>query len=232
MNRLAKYTLAGLALIGMTFSCTVQNKGASTITPSASETTPRGKNQGLKLENYLVQLDTAKHPGTIEQLAKSFNKLSDSDKSSWLPEYYEAYCYLRLALQTKDLKQVDAYCDHASLLIKSLDHSGEGNTEVMCLQALALSARIRVNVMDRGVTYSTLSNQILEMVIQKDPENPRAYFLRGQNIYNMPDIFGGGKENAKPYFEKSVTCYEQKIEAKELPDWGYQSASLMLEKCQ
>jgi len=229
MNIKIRQAIAGLVLLGTFGVCCAQDQFASINASKPGRHETRNK---VGLNDLLPQLDTAKSMATYERLAGGFNKLSASNRKDWLPFYYEAYCHLRLALLTADKKLIDVYCDRAAAILAALEQRDENNTEVMCLQALELSARIRVNVMDRGVAYSTLSNEILEAVLEKDPENPRAWLLRGQNVFNMPDIFGGGKEPAKPYFEAAVACFEKQKNTNLKPRWGHQVATLMLEKCQ
>ena len=34
--------------------------------------------------------------------------------------------------------------------------------------------------------------------------NPRLYYFRGMSLFNTPEQFGGGKDKAKPVFEKAA----------------------------
>jgi hypothetical protein len=65
-----------------------------------------------------------------------------------------------------------------------------------------------------------------------DPNNPRLYYLQGMTLFNTPEQFGGGKDKAKPVFEKSVALFKT-AQSKELyPDWGKDQAEQMLARCQ
>ncbi len=185
-----------------------------------------------KLHRAVEKLDTAENLNTLAELATEFNRLRQQDQENWLPYYYEAYTYLKLALRTPNLQEVDPLCDKANAVLEALNQTFSKNTEAMCLQALERSSRIRVNMMGRGPMYSVTSNKLLEMALEMDPGNPRAQLLKGQNVFYMPSVFGGGKENAKKYFEKAIEAFGNvKDRNFELPHWGYESAVAMLEKC-
>jgi hypothetical protein len=65
-----------------------------------------------------------------------------------------------------------------------------------------------------------------------DPNNPRLYYLQAMSLFNTPAQFGGGKDKAKPVFEKSVALFKA-AQAKPLyPSWGRPQAENMLAQCQ
>jgi hypothetical protein len=68
---------------------------------------------------------------------------------------------------------------------------------------------------------------------QLEPNNPRVYFLEGQSLFGTPTQFGGGKDKAKPMFQKSVELFSSYKPASSLhPKWGLKNATDMLAKCQ
>ena len=89
-----------------------------------------------------------------------------------------------------------------------------------------------VDPMSRWQKYGMMQKEELERAKQIDVNNPRIYFLEGQSIFNMPEQFGGGKENAKPLFEKSVELFKSFKPVSNLyPNWGNKLAEQMLAKC-
>ena len=52
------------------------------------------------------------------------------------------------------------------------------------------------------------ASEALQKGLALDPNNPRLYYLQGMSLFNTPAQFGGGKDKAKPLFEKSVALFK------------------------
>ncbi len=52
------------------------------------------------------------------------------------------------------------------------------------------------------------------------------------SIFGTPVQFGGGKDKAKPLFEKSVALYKSAQPKPLYPTWGKKEAENMLAQCQ
>jgi hypothetical protein len=56
--------------------------------------------------------------------------------------------------------------------------------------------------------------------------------LEGQAYYFTPSAFGGGKDKAKPAFEKAISLYDSfKPQSTIHPNWGKGTAYYFLQKC-
>jgi len=127
---------------------------------------------------------------------------------------------------------IDTYCDKAELFIKKADSMNPNNSEIYTLKAQIASARISVNPMTRGQKYGPESATIREKAKELDPTNPRPYYLEGTALFYTPPMFGGGKDKAKPAFEKALNLYETFKPASSIaPSWGKGSASYFLAEC-
>jgi hypothetical protein len=51
------------------------------------------------------------------------------------------------------------------------------------------------------------------------------------SLFGTPPQFGGGKDKAKPLFEKSVALYKAAKPATLAPTWGQKQAEDMLAQC-
>jgi hypothetical protein len=72
----------------------------------------------------------------------------------------------------------------------------------------------------------------LQQGMRLDPNNPRLYYLQGMTLFNTPEQFGGGKEKAKPVFEKSLALFKAfKPKSDLYPTWGQKITEQMLEQC-
>jgi len=84
----------------------------------------------------------------------------------------------------------------------------------------------------RGMSYSQKAAEILEKAVKENPENPRAQFLLGQNIYYTPKMFGGGSKNALPKFLLAKELFEKETEKSDItPRWGAKSNQRMIDAC-
>ena len=62
--------------------------------------------------------------------------------------------------------------------------------------------------------------------------NPRAEFLRAQNVYYRPAQYGGGKEKALPLFEESAKLFKhQNTDNYLFPVWGEKTNGEMIKNC-
>jgi tetratricopeptide (TPR) repeat protein len=185
----------------------------------------------LKIDKVVKKLDKVEQYTEYKSLADQFSRLREKNPDNWLTSYYHAFCLLQYALRTPQIEEVDQYCDRALESLDAIDPGQANTAEVLCLRAMEQSVRIRVDVMLRGLEYSMNSETFLEKALQLDPDNPRAFLLRGQNTFNRPEMFGGGKNAAKPFFEKSVAYFQQEKKNLPEPSWGQQSAVSMLSAC-
>ena len=88
--------------------------------------------------------------------------------------------------------------------VKTIDSQ---NDETWILAALITNARISVDGQNRGMQYGELFNQYIEKAEKINPDNPRIYYMKGTSLFYTPEMYGGGKANAKPYFEKAKELF-------------------------
>ncbi len=209
-----KKQVSVLLAIGLTFFATAQNPKYISV-----------------MEKNIAILDTAKSTEQLQNLANTFERIAGHEKTEWLPDYYAAYCYV---MQTRNTKgdAIDTYCDKAETFINKADSINPNNSEIYALKAQIASARIGINPMMRGQKYGTQSAAFLDKAKQLDATNPRPWVLEGESKFFTPPAFGGGKNKAKPAFEKAITLYETFKPASSIhPNWGKKEADYFLKKC-
>jgi hypothetical protein len=183
------------------------------------------------MEKNIAILDTTRDAGKLQNLANSFERIAGAEKSEWLPNYYTAYCYANMTYSVKG-DMIDTYCDKADMFIKKADSISPNNSEIYTLKAQIASARIGVNPMSRGQKFGMLSAELREKAKDLDKTNPRPFYLEGTSLFYTPPMFGGGKDKAKPAFEKALLLYETFKPASSIsPNWGKRSAEYFLKKC-
>jgi len=182
------------------------------------------------MKKNLVLFDSAKSTADIQAVANTFERIGDAEKTQWLPYYYAG-----LALCTtgwddpkvdKDANSahINALCDKAEALDK--------NSEIYAIRNMAATQEMMVDPQTRWQTYGVQASKALQDGLKLDPNNPRLYYLQGESIFNTPPAFGGGKDKAKPLFEKAVVLFKAEKPKPLWPKWGLARTEEQLAKCQ
>lgn len=186
------------------------------------------------MKENIAKMDSVKTKTERLALSNTFEQLAKTEKNQWQPFYYAALqqllrCYDMVG---DELKNLDTELDRADKLLAAAEAISPNNSEITCLKSMSTAGRIMVSML-RGASYGPKSTTLAKEAINQNPNNPRAYFMLGQCIYNTPGIFGGGKKKAKPQFEKSVELFGSFKPATELdPVWGKDMAISLLKQCE
>lgn len=182
------------------------------------------------MEKNLAQLDSAKTPEQLNAVAASFERIGDAEKTQWLPYYYAALANIWKGFSSKDNK--DEIATTAEALIAKAEAIEKNNAELYILKNMAATMHMLVDPQARWMQYGPIAGEALGKAKAIDPNNPRVYYLEGQSLFGTPEQFGGGKDKAKPVFEKSLTLFNTYKPASSLhPTWGKSNAQKMLEQC-
>ncbi|MGZ4033661.1 MAG: hypothetical protein ACXVPU_07945 [Bacteroidia bacterium] len=183
------------------------------------------------MEKNVAMLDTSRSNEQLQNLENTFERIASAEKSEWLPDYYAAYCNVNMTYNLKG-DAIDTYCDKADAFLKIADSISPNNSEIYTLKAQVASARISVNPMTRGQKYGAQSADLREKAKSLDKTNPRPYYLEGTSYFYTPPMFGGGKDKAKPVFEKALKMYDDFKPASTIaPNWGRHATEYFLKKC-
>ena len=182
------------------------------------------------LQNVAL-LDSAKTSDDFVKVSANFERIAEAEKNQWLPYYYAALANIwRGFNDTKS--DYDEIGDKADALLAKAEAIDAKNTEIAIAKSMAATMHMMVDPMSRWQKYGMMQREALETAKVLDAKNPRIYFLEGQTTFNMPEQFGGGKDAAKPLFEKSVELFKSFTPVNNLyPNWGQKIAEQMLAKC-
>ncbi len=186
------------------------------------------------MKQQIAKLETAFESNEFPQLANSFERIGEAEKTQWLPYYYAAYCTVMNAFLSNDKSKMDGIADKAdALLSKAEDIAGKPNSETFVIRSMIASAHMQVDPQNRWMEYGKTSAENIEKAKQADPGNPRPVYLEGQAKFYTPEAFGGGKAVAKPIFEKALSMFPTFKPAGELyPTWGKSSVEYFISQCQ
>jgi hypothetical protein len=169
----------------------------------------------------MEKMNNASSTGEYIEAANLFERIGQSEKKEWLPQYHAAFMYLLAGFQEEDMTKKDPYFDKAQHFLDMAFQLTQENSELFVLQAFIYPGRIAVDPMNRGVELMGKMNAAIDNAIRLDPENPRSYYLQAVILLNMPVEFGGGPGVAKPLFEKASEKFDNFIPESPLsPNWG------------
>jgi hypothetical protein len=186
------------------------------------------------MKKNLQLFDAAKTPEDYMAMVNTFERIGDAEKTQWAPYYYAA-----LALSTagwlpqitdKDAnaEKMLAFCTKA----EALASDNIARSEIETVRNMASTQQMMVNPEARWATYGKAAGDALQKAITLNANNPRAYYLQGMSMMGTPVAFGGGKDKAKPLFEKAIELYKAEKPATLYPDWGKKQADEALAQCQ
>jgi hypothetical protein len=181
------------------------------------------------MQKNIALLDSAKSIDELQSLAGTFDRIGDAEKTKWLPYYYAALaqCWVGWNPATKDKDansaKINAFLAKAEAI--------EKNAELYAVENMSATQQMLVDPQARWMTNGKDAADALQKGLQADPNNPRLYYLQGMSLLGTPPQFGGGKDKARPLFEKSLALYQSLKPQPLYPNWGQKQAEDGLAKC-
>ena len=186
------------------------------------------------MKSNLPLFDSAKTVEDYTKLANTFERIGDAEKTQWLPYYYAGLALSSAGwmetLKDKDgnATKINSLCDKA----EAVATSDADKAEILSIRNMSGTQQMMVDPQTRWMSYGQAAGQALEKALKLDPNNPRLYYLRGMSLFGTPPQFGGGKDKAKPVFEKAVQLYKDQKPKELYPRWGQKQAEDMIVQCQ
>ena len=181
------------------------------------------------MQQQLALMDSAKTTQDFQNVANNFERIGDAEKTQWLPYYYAGLSLSSAGWRDKNLDK-----DANSEKIKSLcskAESIESNAEICTIRNMAFVQQMQVDPQSRWMTFGQEAGVALQKGMQLDAKNPRLYYLQAMSVFNTPTAFGGGKDKAKPIFEKALELFKAEQTKPLYPHWGQKQTEQMIEQC-
>ncbi len=184
------------------------------------------------MEALVPSVDTTRTIGGLTELANSFERIANAEKTQWLPYYYAALCNVNMANMYFTMQQtdkIDPIMDKAEPLLQKAEELQKDNSEIMCLKKMFNTGKMMADPMNRYMTYGPVASEALEKARQLDANNPRVYLLEGIDKYYTPEQYGGSKTEAKKLFEEASAKFESFKPASTIhPAWGVSQVKYFL----
>jgi tetratricopeptide (TPR) repeat protein len=186
------------------------------------------------LKKGIMMLDSAKTEAQYAQAATYFNHLADADSKEWLAQYYAAYSNLLTGIHSKSnsTEVKDGIYDKAFTYLSRAEVLSPKNSEVYVLKGYITFMKMSVEPQQRAALMMPEAEVYMQQAIQYNPQNPRAYLIAGQNAFYTPQMFGGGKDVAKPILTKGMQTYSKQTATGAEPCWGKVRCADLLKQCE
>jgi hypothetical protein len=196
--------------------------------------------QGDKFEGAmkakLEGIDRQNSPEDWKDMANSFERIGDAEKTQWLPYYYASYCLIQAGYGSTtpgalgdNTQLLDPIADRAETLLNKAEALSKDNAETFIVRKMVHGLRMMGNPMSRFMSESPKAAAALEKAKALNADNPRIYMLEAQDKYFTPEQFGGSKEEAKVLFEKALKLFDSFKPASAIaPNWGKPSVLYFL----
>lgn len=181
------------------------------------------------MKTAFTEIPKAKTNEQKKNLANKFVRIGKAEKQEWLPFYYAALEYTKMALNEPTPELIELSEDFRQ---KAIDRAGKENAELMVIKGMQLTAKL---LMDPGKYGPLLSPEIIgtyKAALAISPNHPRAYLMLIQYEENMAKFMG--KSNTD-FCSKYVQAqdYFGIFEAKPLhPSWGVGMAKSRIKLCE
>jgi tetratricopeptide (TPR) repeat protein len=155
------------------------------------------------------------------EIGNQFERISNIEKTEWLPLYYATFAYIMISFQEPENAKKDQYLDQAQKYLDQALALESNESELHMLQGFLYPSRITIDPMTRGMELMPKMNQSLDKALELNPDNPRVYYLRATMTFHMPEAYGGGAAKALPMFqlaEEKFGIFKPKTNIS--PNWG------------
>lgn len=182
------------------------------------------------MQKNIAALDAAKSVSDLQDVAASFERVGDAEKTQWLPYYYAALAQTWIGWRP-EVKDKDANAEQIKKFLAKAE-AIEKNAELYAVENMVATQQMMVDPQNRWQTNGMEAGAALQNGLKLDPNNPRLNYLQGESLFGTPPQFGGGKDKAKPVFEKAIALFKSAQPKPLYPTWGQKQAEDKLAQCQ
>lgn len=183
------------------------------------------------MSSNITLLDSAKTPNDMQAVSANFERIGDAEKTQWLPYYYASLTEVLRGWLKNDAASLDENADRAEQLLNKAE-AIEKNSEISTVKAMIATLHMMVDPQQRWQQYGQVITQNIEQAKTQDPNNPRPYYLQGQNLLHTPEQYGGGCGAARPMMLEAQKRYDSFKAASSIhPNWGKERNEQALASC-
>jgi len=160
-----------------------------------------------------------------------FERVAEANKTEWLPLYYAGYASLSVGFQQEKVEMKDDWYQKGLGFVKKAELLKENESELLAMEGYLTLMYISNDPMKRAPSQTRNAIGLLEKAKALNPNNPRPWFIHGQNTFYTPEFYGGGAKNAKPLLDKALALYNAFTPENNLmPVWGKERCEMLLKE--
>ncbi len=179
----------------------------------------------------LAQFGQAKTTEELHATANNFERIAATSEGEMYPNYYAALVLLNSSFQIETAAEKDKAIDRAMEHIKQADAISPNNDEVEVLNGYGLMARLVVDPVSRGQSYSPRIMQSFGKAMAMNPNNPRAAAMMARQELGTAQFFGSDTSKACGLAQKSIALFDKEKTKGFEPSWGRDLAEGVLGSC-
>ncbi len=184
------------------------------------------------MNKAMAEMESAQTPEAMLAASNTFERIAQKATDEYLPSYYAALNLLNYNWTLKDPASRDEIIDRALALVKKAEEINPGNDEVEVLNGYGLMAKMTVDPMNRGQSYSPIIMQSFGKALAINPENPRAMIMMAQMELGTAQFMGTEPVRACDLAQKGKEVLETTPDTEGFePKWGMHSANEILSSC-
>lgn len=179
------------------------------------------------MEANVQIIETTRKVEDLRNLANSFERIAEAEKTQWQPYYYAALAQVNAGFSVSNgqmgglADKLDPIASKAEELINKAEALSKDNAEIYIIKKMIATLRMMADPQNRYMQCGPQAQQALETARKLDPNNPRVYLLEGQDKFYTPEQYGGSKTEAKRLFETALSKFETFKPASSIdPAWG------------
>ena len=184
------------------------------------------------MKKALAEMEVAQSPDAMLAAANTFERIGQKATDKYLPSYYAALNLLNYNWTLQDPAQRDEVIDRAMEQVKKAEAISPNNDEVEVLNGYALMAKMTVDPMNRGQSYSPRIMQSFGKAMAMNPKNPRAKIMMAQMEIGTAQFMGTEPTKACELARQGAELLKNEKPSDGLqPTWGMDSAEEILKGC-
>lgn len=181
-----------------------------------------------EMKNALELLDN----GKFEEAGNQFEKIAETEKENWLPNYYVALSNTFYSFSVSDKKQKADLLEKSEKFLKKSSENQSENVEIMVVQALIDTGWIVYEPMIYGQQNFGKVLETYTKAKQIDPKNPRVALSSVQFDMNSAKYMGRNPKDFCKDLEKVIELFATfKPETEFSPNWGLKNTQELVQQC-
>jgi hypothetical protein len=184
------------------------------------------------MKKALAEMEAAETPEAMLAAANTFERIGQKATDEYLPNYYAALNLLNYNWTLQDAAKRDEVIDRAMEQVKMAQQLAPGSDEVEVLNGYALMAKMTVDPMNRGQSYSPRIMQSFGKAMAMNPANPRARIMMARMEIGTAQFMGTEPVKACELARQGAELLKNEKPSDELqPTWGMETAQEILRNC-